>query len=301
MTRIILEGFGISEWVNLGAGGILLVLVGVLILIFWNMYKHQNKEVESREEEIRKREEAQRQSNKEEKQELYNVVKEGSDTMTAAARKIEEVAIKLAQLVEAQGKVHTGPYTKQEEEEHERFNKEVYNTLTKIREKTSVSRALLFVYHNGSHSLNCAYNFIKFSLIGESYGKAYKSSYQDLQGRSSYIMGDWVSLLKEHRKGVIIKDIEELRDKDEFLYQFFNHRQVTGFIAQGVYDINDEMLLGFVIAEYVTATPSFSEEEWKENKTAVTRAADKFSAYMSISNEDERIRNSKANEDGGDE
>ena len=263
------------------------------------MYKHQNKDVESREEELRKREEAQRQSNKEEKQELYNVVKEGSDTMIAAARKIEEVAAKLAQLVEAQGKVHTGPYTKQEEEEHERFNKEVHNTLTKIREKTNVSRVLLFVYHNGSHSLNCAYNFIKFSLIGESYGKAYKSSYQDLQGRSSYIMGDWVSLLKEHRKGVVIKDIEELKDKDEFLYQFFSHRQVAGFIAQGIYDTNDEMLLGFVIAEYVAVTPAFLEEEWKENKTAVTRAADKLSACMSISNEDERIRNSKENEDGG--
>lgn len=301
MMYVILSEFGVNEWVNLGAGGILLVLVGVLILIFWNMYKHQNKDMESREQELRDREEAQRQSNKEEKQELYSVVREGSDTMTAAARKIEEVAIKLAQLVEAQSKAHSGPYTKQEEEEHERFNKEVYNTLTKVREKTSVSRALLFVYHNGSHSLNCTYNFIKFSLIGESYGNAYKSSYQDLQGRSSYIMGDWASLLKEHRKGLIVKDIEELKDKDEFLYQFFDHRQVKGFIAQGVYDKNDEMLLGFIISEYVAVTPNFSEEEWKENKTSVTRAADKFSAYMSISNEDERIRNSKENEDGGDE
>ena len=61
-----------------------------------------------------------------------------------------------------------------------------------------------------------------------------------------------------------MKDINVLYD-DVALYQFFSERNVTSFVAQGVYKGDESnILLGFLINEYISTPSGCTDEDWKK-------------------------------------
>lgn len=271
MTLKVLADMTIGQWAELGISGVVLVAIGVALWLIVKTFRLHSAEIEQRNEDVSKREEALQKRTEEQFQQMLDSIR-------------KEVQKSGAHI-----------YTIEEDRKNDQFQSFLSKEIQEIHTKTMSSRTFFCMYHNGTHSLNNV-NFYKFSLIDEAWDRNLASLHDKMQNYPATVYKGLSQLLKENRSGVIVKDINVLYD-DVALYQFFSERNVTSFVAQGVYKGDESnILLGFLINEYITTPSGWTDEDWKKVRIEVTRSADKIDGILQVSSADEEFRKSKEEE-----
>lgn len=268
MTLKVLADMTVGQWVELGISGVVLVAIGVALWLIIKSFRQHSKEIDQRNEDVSRREEA------------------------LQKRTEDQFKQMLASIQAEMQRPGAHVYTIEEDCKNDQFQSFLSKEIQEIHTKTMSSRTFFCMYHNGTHSLNNV-SFYKFSLIDEAWDRNLASLHDKMQNYPATVYRGLSLLLKNNRKGVIIKDINELID-DVALYQFFSERDVKSFVAQGVYK-NDEsnILLGFLINEYITTPTEWTDEDWKKVRIEVSRSADKIDGILQVSSADEEFRKLK--------
>ena len=298
MTMLsILSDMSIGHWVELGISGVVLVAIGVALWVASKQFQAHNEEITKRNEDISKREETVMKESAEASKQIHEMfVNEQNSTkewmksqqdMMNQWMQTQTESINQMMSVLKEG-VAPKKYTAEDEKKNVEFRKFLSQTLESVRKKTDSSRTFFCMFHNGSHSLNNV-NFYKFSLIGESWDINLASVGGRIKDYQVTIYASLLDMVGSNKKGLIIKNVEDLRD-DVPSYQFFKSRGAKCAIVQAVYDADDKMMLGFVVSEYMDLHPDWDDKEWHVKKVPVTRAADSISGVFKASSVDEEIR-----------
>ena len=268
MTLKVLADMTIGQWAELGISGVVLVAIGVALWLIVKTFRLHSAEIEQRNEDVSKREEALQKRTQEQFQQMLDSIR-------------KEVKKSGAHV-----------YTIEEDRKNDQFQSFLSKEIQEIHTKTMSSRTFFCMYHNGTHSLNNV-NFYKFSLIDEAWDRNLASLHDKMQNYPATVYKGLSQLLKENRSGVVVKNINILYD-DVALYQFFSERDVSCFVAQGVYKSDESnILLGFLINEYITPPSGWTDEDWKKVRIEVSRSADKIDGVLQVSSADEEFRKSK--------
>lgn len=140
-----LADMSISQWVELGISGVVLVAIGVAMYLMYLMFKQHNKELDQRNEELNKREQSLAEQAEQNRDSFQHLI----DSLTDVA---QHPAIR--------------KYTPEDDKRNVEFQDFLSTEVKTIHDKTYSSRAFFCMYHNGAHSLNNI-SFFKFSLIAE--------------------------------------------------------------------------------------------------------------------------------------
>ena len=301
----VLSDMTIGHWVELGISGVVLVAIGVALWIAAKQFQTHNDEITKRNEDISKREETMMKESLEASRQIHEMFACEQESIKQWMKTQQDVMVQWMQnqtnsinkmLGILNNTALPRKYTPEDEKKNVEFRKFLSQTLDSVRKKTGSSRALFCMFHNGSHSLNNV-NFYKFSLIGESWDINLASVNGRIKDCQVAIYSNFLDMMTSNKKGLVIKDVEELKD-DVATYQFFKSRGAKCAIVQAVYDENDGMMLGFLVNEFMDLHPEWDEEQWHAQKTPVTRAADRISGVFGASSIDEEIRQEK--KEGGD-
>ena len=292
-----LTDMSIGHWVELGISGVVLVAIGVALWIASKQFQAHNEEITKRNEDISKREEAVMQKSVDASKQIHDMFMkeqegnkrwmESQQSMMEKWMETQSSAINKMLTVLNESSLPK-KYSPEEEKKNVEFRKFIKETLDSVMKKTCSQRAFFCMFHNGSHSLNNI-NFYKFSLMGESWDDNLASVGGRLKDYQVAIYSSLLDRMDASRKGLIIKNVEELRD-DPASYQFFKDRGAKSAIMQAVYDKNDEVMLGFLVSEYMDLHPEWGDKEWHARKVPVTRAADSISGVFKASAVDEEMR-----------
>lgn len=262
--------FDWTKWVELGISGVVLVAIGVGLYLTMMYFKAHNKEIDQRNEDISKREEALAKEAQETRQFLQQMLTNMQDVMK-------------------KNQAHV--YDEKEEKESSNFQIFLTKELKFIQDQIGASRTFFCMYHNGAHSLNNI-NFYKFSVIDEIWNPDLNPIHREVQNYPAPVYRYFKNLLLENKKGLLIKNIEEVKE-DTATYMFFDSRGAKSVLAQGVYDESTNILLGFLIAEFNDWHENWTDTDWKNKKITVSRGADKISGVMIASSADDEIRREK--------
>lgn len=140
-----LAEMNVSQWVELGISGVVLVAIGVAMYLMYLMFKQHNKELDQRNEELNKREQSLAEQAEQNRDSFQHLI----DRLTDIA---QHPVIK--------------KYTPEDDKRNVEFQEFLSTEVKTIHNKTCSSRVLFCMYHNGAHSLNNI-SFFKFSLIAE--------------------------------------------------------------------------------------------------------------------------------------
>lgn len=303
----ILSDMTVGHWVELGISGVVLVAIGVALWIGTKQFQAHNEEINKRNEDISKREETIMQETTVASKQIHDLF---ASEQEAAKRWMQSQQETMSQWMKTQTEsinrmmdimnntALPKKYTREDEKKNVEFRKFLSQTLDAVRKKTGSSRTIFCMFHNGSHSLNNV-NFYKFSLIGESWDINLASVNGRIKDCQVAIYSKFLDMMSSNKKGLIIKDIESLKD-DVATYQFFKDRNAKCAVVQAVYDESDGMMLGFIINEFMDLHPEWTDKDWHAQKTPVTRAADRISGVFGASSVDEEIREEKREGGNGD-
>ena len=253
----------ISDWASIGVSGLVAIAVIAMIIVLLRINKRNNDSLEQREKADAAR------------------LEEEEKRLTSVINMVRDVIKE-----QSEPKKHTGV----EELSAQQAGTYIYSTLRKIRQETQSTRVLFCMFHNGSYSLNGKMGFRKFSLINEACAEDIAPTYDRIQNLPAQMFSVGIEYLYKNRKGIVVEDIEKIKPIDSVSYFWFKDRNVKSFIVQGVFDDEEDILLGFIVSEYMF-TPE-SGYDWKVAKVKVTRGTDKIGAVLQASEEDKALRRS---------
>lgn len=136
----------------------------------------------------------------------------------------------------------------------EHISNRVYEIIVKLREMTEASRASFISYHNGTRDL-LGSHFTQMSCRVESVVNGISPLQLTMQSIPRSFLLNWCSLIRERKEEAIgWLDIEEIRETEFQLYDFFTSRGTKGVLGKAVLDENSHVR-GFILLEF-TYKPS---------------------------------------------
>lgn len=265
------------EWLK--TYGVATVLLAILlVIIVWQALDQH------------KRAEAQRQRDKEQDQ------KEDERDKSEAQRE-EQFSNQMQELYDVMLSHSSEAGIKDKKDEHRNAALGTYisTQLQGLREQTGANRCDLYMFHNGTGSINGLIKFYKVSVINESIDpntKPLLGNYHDIPAQVLQLATAKLGDPANKDRGYYIDDIESIKATDSQTYYMFSEKGVKSLYMQSIFD-EKGIMLGFVTAEFVSSKPIM---EPKPMKRAMWRASEKISGAFGTTDdkeEEEYINNGK--------
>lgn len=120
--------------------------------------------------------------------------------------------------------------------------------LKKTQQKTNASRVALVRFHNGGRDMN-GLSFLKMSMTNECPGPGFTGIMPDFQNLFRSFFSYWCECLIKEGK-CYINDIEELKDKDTTMYEYFLSRNVQAIYGIAIKN-NENSIIGYIVIEFI--------------------------------------------------
>lgn len=125
---------------------------------------------------------------------------------------------------------------------------EINACLKKTQQKTNASRVALIRFHNGGRDMN-GLSFLKMSMTNECPGPGFTGIMPDFQNLFRSFFSYWCECLIKEGK-CYINDIEELKDKDTTMYEYFLSRNVQAIYGIAIKN-NENSIIGYIAIEFI--------------------------------------------------
>lgn len=198
-----------------------IIFDGLAILIVFALYvkssKNRDKDIEDEKEERRKIDEM-----------VYNTYNE----------MIEEI-------IQGVTRKHLTP---EESKNIVRFEKKINDILNSILNKTNASRVCIVKYHNGNKDM-LGKSFLKMSMTNEVVNIGVAPMMSDFKDVFRSLLAFWCNEL-EKSDTYIIKNAEEMKEKDITMYQYLATRKIDSKYGVALKDGKGNVI-GFMCLEYL--------------------------------------------------
>ena len=127
------------------------------------------------------------------------------------------------------------------------IDKQLKDTIIRIRKETKSQRASIVKYHNGGRGIN-GQPFLKMSMTNEDIVAGVTPLMGDFKEQFRNLLGSFVSIIDSEEK-CFIQTREELKEKDASMYEFMALRNINTLYGVSIKD-NNGYPIGFVCLEF---------------------------------------------------
>lgn len=129
-----------------------------------------------------------------------------------------------------------------------KIEKQINDIIKEILQETGASRVCIVKYHNGNKDMT-GKSFLKMSMTNEVVNLGVAPMMAEFKDLFRSLLAYWCHEI-EINDFCVIKDAEELKDKDITMYQYLTVRNIESKYGIALRDV-DNNIIGFICVEYL--------------------------------------------------